>query len=53
MPLIATKIGWEDDPDTGAKVFIIRLKADKEKDVPDITFGDVWNSIPLKLERIT
>lgn len=52
MALIAKSAGWEDDPETGARIFAVRLVADREEDVPPITFDDVWNETPLKLERV-
>lgn len=52
MPLIATKLGWEDNDETGEQEFVIRLVATQKEDVPDITFDDLWKEVPLRIERV-
>lgn len=51
MSLYAKSAGWEDDPETGARQFIIRLVAEYEHDIPALTADDVWQRTPLHLTR--
>ena len=51
MPLIATKIGLELNPETNEQEFVIRLVAQRKEDVPDLNAGDVWGETPLILMR--
>lgn len=51
MALIARAYGWEDNPETGEPEFVVRLIATTQEDVPDLTWGDVWDETPLLLVR--
>ncbi len=52
MQLIAKKLGWEENAETGEQEFVIRLVATRKEDVPDITFDDLWKEVPLRIERL-
>jgi hypothetical protein len=51
MALIATSVGLELNPETNENEFIIRLVAQSNVDVPDLSMGDVWGKTPLRLVR--
>ena len=51
MALIATSMGWRENPETGVPEFAITLGAETEADVPMLTFGDICKSVPLRLVR--
>lgn len=50
MALVATSVGTETDPD-GNEMFVIRLWAQTEADIPPLTAADVWDEVPLVLTR--
>ena len=51
MALIATDMGWRENPETGADEFFIVLKAETQDDIPVLNASDVWTSTPLTLSR--
>lgn len=50
MALVATSVGTETDED-GNEMFVIRLWAQTEADIPALTAADVWDEVPLVLSR--
>lgn len=51
MPMIATKVGWEKNPETGEEEYVVRLLCEREEDIPDLKARDVWDKTPLSLSR--
>ncbi len=52
MALIATSVGLELNSETNEQEFVIRLVAQSQEDVPDLSMGDVWGETPLRLTRV-